>query len=322
MSHDGLTVAVGGKEKELQLWSLATRKSVFTARNRPDDKLGLRVPVWISALSFFPDSDWRIMTATAHRQIRLNDVRAQKRPTHEWTVGERKFTAACILDENSAVVGDTVGQVTVFDFKAGRVRCKLKGCAGAITTISPHPTENSVAVSSRDRFMRVFHLQTKQGVKNKIKAKVYCKQALTCALYSSDLPVVEPKEAPKREEEDPMAWDEEISGDEKEEEMGDKAELGGEDDDEEGDEESDEESEDGEAGLAALMNGEEMDEEDDDAEQYDHSGDEEDEEDEDDEEDEEEEQPPPAKKAKVVVPAKKAKVKKAVVSKKKSAKEK
>ena len=299
MSHDGLTVAIGGKEKDLQLWSVADRKSVFTARNRPDDKLGLRCPVWISALSFFPGSDRRIMTATAHRQIRLYDVRAQKRPTHEWVVGERKFTAACILDDDSAVVGDTVGQVTVFDFKAGRVRCKLKGCAGAITTISPHPTEPCVAVSSRDRFMRVFHLEVKQGVKNKIKAKVYCKQALTCALYSSDATVVEKKQEPI-EEEDPMGWDDQISGDEKEGDAGNVCvEEGDEEEDEEDeeDEESDEEEDDGEAGLAALMNGEEMDEEDDDAEQYDDQGESEEDEEEEDEEDEEE--PPPAKKAKV-----------------------
>jgi hypothetical protein len=34
-------------------------------------------------------------------------------------VGDRKFTSACMLDDSSAVVGDTVGNVTIFDLKKG-----------------------------------------------------------------------------------------------------------------------------------------------------------------------------------------------------------
>jgi WD40 repeat protein len=86
LSHDGATVAIGGREKELQMWSVENRKSIFTARNRPDDKLGLRCPIWVAAMAFFPGESHKILTATGHREIRVYDIRQGKRPVQEWKV--------------------------------------------------------------------------------------------------------------------------------------------------------------------------------------------------------------------------------------------
>ena len=206
----------------------------------------------------------------------------------DWKVGDRKFNAACVIDDETALVGDTVGQVSAFDLKMGRIKYKLKGCAGAITSISKHPTENLVAVGSRDRFVRTFDLKPKQGVKSKMKSKLYCKQALTACLFSSELPIVEEKktvEAPvENEDAKAMGWDAELEDSDSEDISGDEADKSfgaqnaeaqsddeddSDDDDEDGSEEdSEEDSEDG-ATMAALMGDEEADEEDEDAESFD-----------------------------------------------------
>merc|ERR1712166_1379563 len=99
-----------------------------------------------------------------------------------------------------------------------------------------------VVVTSRDRFARVFSLQTRQ-----MKAKVYCKQALTCSLFSSEEAIKEIKPAEtlavKDDDDDDddlsggMTGDEneddDVSGTEEPEKGGMEVEVEGEDEDDE-----------------------------------------------------------------------------------------
>ena len=61
---------------------------------RPD-KLQLRVPVWVTQISFVPevDSSSLVAVGTGHHQIRLYDTRAQRRPLYSQEFGDTVVTA-------------------------------------------------------------------------------------------------------------------------------------------------------------------------------------------------------------------------------------
>jgi len=262
MGSDEAVVAIGGRERELQVWDVITKKALWLAKNLPDSHLELRQPVWVAAIHFFPESVRKLATATGHREVRIYDIKAQRRPVHNWKVGDRKFTSVCVYDENLIIAGDTVGQATIFDIRAGRVREKLKGCAGSITSIVRHPTEQAVVITSRDRFTRVFSVEGKANT-NKMKAKVYCKQALTCSLFSCELPIKEikaPEAGAETSGNSDMAIDAgEYEDDDDEEDIsGNEIEDGGDEEDDDGEGNSDDEEED------AEEDGEEDEEDDDD----------------------------------------------------------
>lgn len=59
------------------------------------DKLQLRVPIWVSQISFVPEveSSSLVVVGTGHHQIRLYDIRAQRRPLYSQEFGDAMVTA-------------------------------------------------------------------------------------------------------------------------------------------------------------------------------------------------------------------------------------
>jgi len=77
----------------LQLYDLNTNQKIWTAKNVPHDDVNLRLPYWETDLSFFPNDANRIMTTTAFHQVRIYDVRTQRRPIKTFEAGDGKLTS-------------------------------------------------------------------------------------------------------------------------------------------------------------------------------------------------------------------------------------
>ena len=83
------TVAYGGKENEAQVYCVETGKVIWTAKNVGNNFLDLREPVWVTDLAFLPEEDQRkLAICTAYGQVRLYDIRAQRRPVIDSRVTE------------------------------------------------------------------------------------------------------------------------------------------------------------------------------------------------------------------------------------------
>jgi ribosome biogenesis protein NSA1 len=81
--EDGLPlIALGGRERELGLWDVGRGEATWAARNVPHDMLDLRQPVWVTAARFM-SSPHVLAVGTAYKQLRVYDVRADRRPVRQ-----------------------------------------------------------------------------------------------------------------------------------------------------------------------------------------------------------------------------------------------
>ncbi|XP_062454850.1 WD repeat-containing protein 74 isoform X2 [Rhea pennata] len=175
-------VATGGRENSLKIWDLQRpQEPLFRAKNVRNDWLNLRVPIWDRDLQFLPGSD-KIVTCTAHHQVRLYDPSSpQRRPVLETSFGEHPLTALSLTPgANSVVVGSTHGDLAVIDLRQGQLLRCLKGVAGGVRGLQCHPSRPLVASCGLDRFLRIHQLRDKRP-----QHKVYLKSRLNCLLLSS-----------------------------------------------------------------------------------------------------------------------------------------
>mmetsp|Transcript_25625 Transcript_25625/g.37565 ORF Transcript_25625/g.37565 Transcript_25625/m.37565 type:complete len:432 (-) Transcript_25625:142-1437(-) len=205
----GLRLAYGGKENELQLFDIAAEKVEWTAKNVPHNFLDLRLPVWITDVQFLRNSDDRkIAVCTAYGQVRLYDVRAQRRPVMSVVVTETseqirlddgtKLTCMALShNETWAAVGDAQGELRKVDLKTGKVFGKFKHISGSIrgTAFHPSPSHNYVAAAGLDRHVRVYDAKKMSCI-----STIYAKQKLNCLLFDPQPPVT--STADKDEDED------------------------------------------------------------------------------------------------------------------------
>ncbi|XP_030331292.1 LOW QUALITY PROTEIN: WD repeat-containing protein 74 [Strigops habroptila] len=202
-------VGTGGRENGLKVWDLQRpEQPLFRAKNVRNDWLDLRVPIWDRDLQFLPGSG-RIVTCTAHRQVRLYDPGSpQRRPVLEATFGEGPLTALAVVPgETSVVVGSARGDMAVIDLRKGRVLRSLRGGAGGVRGLQCHPRGPLVASCGLDRFLRLHHVG-----EGRLCHKVYLKSQLSCLLLSTQHDWESEEELPppaevKEEEEEDALWD-------------------------------------------------------------------------------------------------------------------
>lgn len=188
------TVAYGGKENETQVYSLETGQVTWTAKNVGNNFLDLRMPVWVTDLAYLPDEDQRkIAICTAYGEVRLYDIRAQRRPVVDSRVTEvsdqvrledgRRLTCISIAPDNPTwcVVGDAMGGVRKVDLRTGNVFGKFKYITGSVRAVSLHDSQPFMATASLDRYMRVYDCRS-MGV----ASSVYTKQRLTSLLFCAE----------------------------------------------------------------------------------------------------------------------------------------
>ena len=175
------SLAVGGEGQgnDLKLYDVETQKVRYKAKPPPENWLGYRAPPFVSALEFVPGTESAcILVGTGEHRVRLYDSRADKRAVMDLDVGETTVTALAMDARGTrAFVGNAKGQLQTVDLRARGVFAKFKGVQGSIREIAPHPTEALIAVAGLDRYLRVYHTETRACL-----GSAFMKQALSgCA---------------------------------------------------------------------------------------------------------------------------------------------
>lgn len=195
-SGSGLALAAGGKENDLKTWDVSTGQCTWKAKNVPHDFLDMRQPVWITALCPLaaPQSNsggggggggtglQPMVAGTAHRQVRLYDARAQKRPTHSVDADEHGITTMTVAPSSKeVVVADTAGLVRVLDLRTMKWGRRFEGPAGSVRGLAFHPTLPMLACVGLDRMARVYDYRSREQ-----KFQVYLKQRLNAVLFDGE----------------------------------------------------------------------------------------------------------------------------------------
>ncbi|KAJ3802921.1 hypothetical protein GGU11DRAFT_874327 [Lentinula aff. detonsa] len=184
LSENQDAFAYGGDEVELSVWDIgrafhnrvedlqssaaAAKKrkrndtlfpgEIWRAKNIPNDKLGLRQPVRITALCYLSSSslsNHHLIAGTQLGFVRQYDTRTARKPVSDWKIANTGGVEALEqgFNHHEAFVSDSGSNLFALDLRNGRVSYSYKGLAGAVTSIAPSPT---LMVSvAKDRYCRV-----------------------------------------------------------------------------------------------------------------------------------------------------------------------
>ncbi|KAE9032961.1 hypothetical protein PR003_g9675 [Phytophthora rubi] len=241
-------IGVGGKEHDLNLWSLETQQPLFKAKNVTHDKLDMRVPVWVKDLRFLStpgnNNGHRVVVGTGHRHVRIYDTNTKRRPVQQLdNFGENPIQSICVSpDETRVYVGDTGGNLDILDLRILKHMGRCTGPVGSIRDISCHPTLPYIAAVGLDRMVHVFDINTR-----KYRHTIYAKQRLNSVLFCADglkdIPVADDEPARKKQK----SGDEEMEfvddDDEEEDEAYEGLEISEEEDDDDDEDDDDEDDE-------------------------------------------------------------------------------
>uniref|UniRef100_A0A060T9A9 Ribosome biogenesis protein NSA1 n=1 Tax=Blastobotrys adeninivorans TaxID=409370 RepID=A0A060T9A9_BLAAD len=167
-SKTGYSVAIGGEELDLQVLEVQFGdekepiKSVFKAKNVKNDRLNMRVPVWITNIAFLSDS--KLITSTHYGQLRLYDITKARRPAISAKVSDREIKAmAMAAAEGSVIVTDNHSNVSKYSIDNFEPKGKYHGSTGAAQDV--HASQGGyVAAAGLDRYLRVYDLNTREPV--------------------------------------------------------------------------------------------------------------------------------------------------------------
>ncbi|KAJ1430110.1 quinon protein alcohol dehydrogenase-like superfamily, partial [Ochromonadaceae sp. CCMP2298] len=168
----------GGRENDVTLYAAETQQLVWEAKNVGQDKLHLRVPVSGSSGASSGDVFY---AATAHKHVRLYDVRAGQRPVLSIDLdGDLRAAAIQPLSGDRLYVGDTAGGIGLWDLRRGKRTHVLKGAAGSIRHMQLGAGGSgggeTLACVGLDRFLRMY------DANQKLSSAVYLKNRLNCCL--------------------------------------------------------------------------------------------------------------------------------------------
>ena len=199
-------LALGGREKELAVWDVATQKVLYTAKNVKNDNLQLRVPVWNVDLDFRSGSENELLALTAAREIRHYDMRlGQRRPLYsipidgtKMDVGDCRFNAMALYGDYLAICGDVVGGLSMFDLRKRISVGAMAGGGGSVRDISVDEDRGMICCCGADRYVRVYSIKSlkelqradakaepsvvRSGVGKKMLHKLYLKQRVNAVL--------------------------------------------------------------------------------------------------------------------------------------------
>ncbi|CAG8617194.1 14557_t:CDS:2 [Gigaspora rosea] len=195
----------GGKERELSVWdihanpdSIVTQNKesrqhvgmIWNGKNVRSDFLDLRCPVWITEIQFLNDQDYtKIATGTRYHQIRLYDIKAQRRPVFEASIGHKMVISMAITQSQSEIIfSDTIGNIFTCDLRTG--------AAGCLTDLAIHHNSSSLVSASADQHLHVHKL----GEFREAKKKILLNHRLKCVVVDDD----DVPDAPEVEETDDL----------------------------------------------------------------------------------------------------------------------
>ena len=165
LSPDGKQLALLSKAALPCLLDIETQKIVWKARNVPRDYLDLEVPMNDLNATFLNKDHNALLTTTANSQIRVYDVRRnKKRPHKDHEVKENSSPIGAVVmshDDSKVYIGNHMGSVYALDYNNDFFMLKkFKEGKGAITSLSIHKDAPYLASTSLDRFLRVYNTNT------------------------------------------------------------------------------------------------------------------------------------------------------------------
>lgn len=193
-------VAVGGQERETEIleldWTKEEQKSIWAARNVKNDRLHLRVPVWVKRIYFLEQEEeeqqhsqktddvvYKFLVVTRYGQFRLYDTKLGRRPRQDIKISEHPISVCQrgTGDKTDTVVAsDTKTSTYVVDIASLKMKGKLAGATGAVQALSAYADKLSssvMATGGLDRYLRVFDLETRS-----VAAKVFTGTQITAVL--------------------------------------------------------------------------------------------------------------------------------------------
>lgn len=128
------------------------------------DKLKLQSPIWVTHIQPLHRSENEVVCSTAFHEIRLYDIRTQKKPTMNMKLSEMGQTFAnsrlqtaetsviswfdVSSDNKTIYYGSSHGIIAALDLRTGKPLSSLKGPVGSIRAIQLHPSYNPVDLAS------------------------------------------------------------------------------------------------------------------------------------------------------------------------------
>ncbi|KDR81563.1 hypothetical protein GALMADRAFT_239587 [Galerina marginata CBS 339.88] len=240
LSGNGESFAYGGDEVDLSVWntelafqpqqtstasSALSKKrkriddlfpgEIWRARNVPNDHLGLRQPIRITALTYsaYSSATCHLVTGTQFGDIRGYDTRAARRPISNW-VGVGKVGGVKSIEkgisEFELFMSDNSSTLSSIDLRTGGILYSYKGLSGAVSSMAQSPT---VLVSvALDRYARVHSVvtppsqaRTHQDRKGEVLEKSYLTSSPTAVVWDKCLSKKVLVENPGDEDEE--VWD-------------------------------------------------------------------------------------------------------------------
>lgn len=200
---------IGGRGRETTIFDIETGERIWKAKNlKPDRQTLLQELIWSTAIEFLNSnsipylkgeaqtnpqtsaaSDNLLAVGTGYKQVKIYDVRAQRRPilmanSDNNIILTHPVTALCQVDEHRIVVGNTAGNMHAMDLRKMKEQVgRFVGPGGSIKQIVRHACDNVpvIACVGLDRMLRTYDLRT-----CKLIDKIYLKQRLNCVLFCPD----------------------------------------------------------------------------------------------------------------------------------------
>lgn len=189
--YASFVAAVGGQERETEIYkfewatapagikqeegeedakSIAT--SLWQARNVKNDRLHLRVPVWIRHIAFLPaaaDNLYKLQIVTRSGLVRFYDSTEGRRPRQEVRASHEPVSAVAYSPATGdVVVSDTKSSTYLLSPQDSgakgaaaaaplKMRGKLTGSTGAVKALALYgPHAELIVAGGLDRYLRVF----------------------------------------------------------------------------------------------------------------------------------------------------------------------
>ena len=181
-------IAVGGRENDLKLYDIKSQRKIWSAKNVPDDKLQLRVPIWITAIAHINDNPHLIATGTGHKHLRVYDTNVndtQPVSTIDYSEEYHITAIASSKDGNGIYLADTSGGLHLYDRRNLKRISTYHGYAGSIRDIKVSSDGNNVAAVGLDRYVRIFD-NNGNSKTNKEEASIFLRNRLNRLLLFRD----------------------------------------------------------------------------------------------------------------------------------------
>ncbi|KAH7414583.1 hypothetical protein KP509_14G000500 [Ceratopteris richardii] len=177
--------AFGGDGIDVSLWDIQTQNRIWEAKAPPRDSNGLMSRPFVTASTFLGDDHKKLVVGTGHHQVRLYDINARRRPMIAFDFLESPIKAVeADTDGNRVYIGTGNGALASFDMRSGKMLGSYKGrISGSIRCITVHPSLPVFAACGLDRFLRVFHKNSRE-----LLTQIFLKQPLSVNVFDTHYP--------------------------------------------------------------------------------------------------------------------------------------